>query len=503
MNNNENTNTGVQINVAYLAKMLLKKWWIILLSIVVFGALGFGFAELTKTVDYSSDISFVVTNRQFSNENSEEFYSSSDLSASITMANTYKYILKSRTMCEKVAQASSYQTTAEQVSKAISMTIVNNTNIITMTITTASAAKSYDLALAVVNHYSEIVEKSGYPNSSIAICEYPVAAEKPNTDISALMYCLVGAFVGAMLAFIVITIQNILRNTIQSADDIQNRLDMRLLGVVGKTALRGGKNASKSLLMDGNNTGFSFVETYKVMRTKIESIAAKNRYKVFLVSSAGESEGKTTVSANLAIALAQNGHSVLLIDADLRKPSICKLLGLTNSRENKGHGLSDVLSGGSSMEQAIRYIEKHKIFLLAGTASVADPSEMLSMPQMDKLLRTLRTEFDFILIDTAPAGVVTDASVLANDADAALLVIREDHTPIEKILNTIDDLSAGKSELIGCVLNNASYSAGKSYGRYGQRYGHGRSYGYSRYGRYGYGYGTNDTYAEPMQDWGE
>ena len=414
MSNTDNAASGVQINVAYLVKMVLKKWWAILLSILLFGAAGFGFAEMTKTVTYSSNISFVVTNRQLPNENSEAFYSSSDLSASITMANTYKYILQSRTMCEKVSQACSYQMSAGAVKSCITMNVVANTNIITMTITTGSAAKSYDLAMAVVNHYKDIVEKSGYPNSSIAICEYPIAAERPNTNVSVLMYFMVGAFAGAMVAIIIIMIQNTLRNTIHSVDDIKNRLDVRILGVVGKTVARGGKGASKNLLMNGNNTGFSFVETFKVMRTKIESVSAKNRDKVFMVTSAGESEGKTTVSVNLAISLAQNGHSVLLIDADLRKPSVCKFLGMTNARENKGHGLEDVLSGGSTMEQAIRYVERHKIFLLGGTASVADPSEMLSMPQMDKLLRTMRTEFDYVLIDTAPAGVVTDASVLAN-----------------------------------------------------------------------------------------
>lgn len=481
-----NVNKGAEINVAYLAKAVLSKWWVILLSAVFFALVGFGFSELTKTVTYSSNISFVVSNRHGA-IGDEEAYSSSDLNASITLANTYKYILSSRTMCEKVAQSCSYETTAEQVSKAISLSTVTNTNIIVMTITTGSPAKSYDYALAVIKHYGEIVENSGYPNSSITVCEHPIAATHADSDISVLMYCLVGAFVGLMLALILILILNMMKNTVQSAEDIQRRLDLRIIGLVSRTTLRGNKNAAnKALLMDDGSVGFSFVETYKAIRTKLENIASKKGYKVFLVSSAGENEGKTTVSTNLAISLAQNGHSVLLIDADLRKPSVCKHLSLNNTKENRGHGLPDVLSGKSTFEHAIRYVERHKIFLLAGSNAIADASEMLSTEQMERAVRSMRNEFDFVIIDTAPAAVVTDASVLTNYADAVVFVIREDCTPVEKIQDAIDDLTTGKAELVGCVYNNVTSTAERTYNHYTHRYT--RRYSYGSYG-YGYGYG--------------
>ena len=488
MSNTESERKGVQINVAYLTKMILSKWWLIVLSAVLFGLLGFTAAEFLKTVTYSSTISFVVSNREQTEE--DDAYSSSDLNASITLANTYKYILSSRTMCERVAQTCSYNTTPEEVSRAMNMSTVTGTNIIVMTITTGSSAKSYDFAQAVIQNFGEVVEKIGYPQSSIAVCELPVAATRANTDISAFMYLAVGAFAGIVLALIVIMAMNLTRNTIQSTDDIHSRLDLRVIGLVARTIPRGGKNGSQNLLINSGNVGFAFVETFKAMRTKVESMASKKNYKVFMVSSAGENEGKTTVAANLAIALAQNGHSVLLIDADLRKPSVCKLLELTTGKENRGHGLADILSDASTFEQAIRYVEKHKIFLLASNNAVADPAELLSTQKMEKAIRAMRSEFDFVIIDTAPAGVVTDASILTNYADATILVIREDHSSVEKIVRAIDDLSVGKADLAGCIYNNVSVGEDNSYGRrrYGRRYG----YGYGR--RYGYGYGYGYCY---------
>ena len=491
MSNTENERAGVQINVAYLTKMILSKWWVIVLAAIVFGAVGFVAAEFTKTVTYSSQISFVVSNRQ--TQTQEDAYSSSDLNASITLANTYKYILSSRTMCEKVAQTCSFDTTAEEVSRALAMSAETGTNIIVMTISTPSAAKSYDFALAVIHTFGEVIESTGYSSTSITVCEMPVAATRPNADISALMYLLIGAFGGVILALIVIMILNITRNTIQSTDDIHTRLDLRILGLVGKTVPRGGKaGAQKGLLINSGTVGFSFVETYKAIRTKIENMASKKSQKVFLISSAAESEGKTTVATNLAIALAQNGHSVLLIDADLRKPSVCRQLGLSGGKESRGHGLADVLTGASGLEQAIRYVERHKLFLLASSNAVADPAELLSTSKMEKVIRAMRNEFDFVIIDTAPAGVVTDASILANYVDAALLVIREDYSSVEKILNAIDDLSSGKAELAGCVYNIVSIGAERTYNRrYGRRYG--REYGYYGYG-YGYGYNAGGSY---------
>ncbi len=486
-NSVNNKGKGIEINIAYLVKTVISKWWLILTVSVLCASFGFTFAELTKTPSYTSSVSFVVSNRYVSEEDA---YSSSDLNASITMANTYKYILSSRTMCKKIAETCSYDISAEEVSGAIQMKSVDNTNIIVMNITTSSAAKSYDLAVAAINHYGSIVDETGYSNSRLSICELPVAAKSPDVNYSGIKYVLVGAFAGAIISLIAILIANISKDTVQSAEEIQEKLNMNVMGLVSKINIKGKENKNKALLINNRFVGFSFVETYKAIRTKIENVSAKNGYKTFVVSSAGENEGKTTVASNIAISLAQNGHSVLLIDADLRRPSVCGALDLNIPKDMKTYSLADVINGTCSAEKAIRYIERHKIFLLAGTHSVSDPAEVLSNPKMEEVLRVMRNEFDFIIFDTSPAGVVTDASILTNYVDAVVCVVREDHSPMSKIRMAFDDLSSGKAEIIGCIYNNVASARG--FGSY-NRYYSSKRYGGYKYGYYGYGYGYGDN----------
>ncbi len=489
--NDASNRGGVEINVSYLLKIIFIKWWVILLIGVLGASSGFASAELKKTPTYTSTISFVVSNRALSNEDS---YSSSDINASITMANTYKYILSSRTLCEKVAATCGIPNiTLTDVSRAINMISVTNTNIIIMKITTISSARSYNLAVSVIENFGAVVETAGFTNSTLSVCELPNVPLQQDVNTSSIRSAVVGGFAGVVLALVIILITNIMKDTVQSVDEISARLDLNILGIVSKTDGRDKKRKKKSIydnpiIMSERNAGFAFIETYKALRTKIENISAKQNYKVFVVSSTGEGEGKTTVSTNIAIALAQNGRSVLLIDADLRKPSVCRMLSLTNSKDNKGHSLPDVILDGGSYEKSIRYLDKHKIFILAGTSVVSEPTELLSTSTMEKVIKSVRNEFDFVIIDTAPAGVVTDASIITNYADALIMVIREDHTPVEKIRSALSDLSNGKADIIGCIYNNVSPTgARRLYNRYSRRYGYSQ-YGYNGYG-YGYGYG--------------
>lgn len=484
---------GIEINIAYLAKFIFARWWIILLAGFFGASSGFMLSELTTDPAYTSSISFVVSNRVLTNEDS---YSSSDINASITMANTYKYILSSRTLCEKVAASCGIPNmTSEDVCKAIKMSSVTNTNILIMEITTAGSARSYNLAVSVIDNFDAVVEKAGFVNSSLSVCDLPNVPVKPDTNISGIRYAVVGGFSATVIALIMILLSNVLKDTVQSVDEIGVRLDLIVLGVVSRAfkkskKRKGAGTYDSPILMNERAAGFAFIETYKALRTRIESLSSKHKHKVFVVTSTGEGEGKTTVATNLAIALAQNGRSVLLIDADLRKPAVCRILSLTNITENKGHGLPDAILDAGSYEKAIRYVEKHKIFLLAGTSTVSDPTELLSTPQMERVIKAVRSEFDFVIIDTAPAGVVTDASIITNYADALIMVIREDQSPVDKIRGALADLSNGRAEIIGCVYNNVNpVSNRRLYSQYTRRY-RNNSYGYDYVYGYGYGYGN-------------
>ncbi|HZJ77728.1 MAG TPA: polysaccharide biosynthesis tyrosine autokinase [Clostridia bacterium] len=492
---------GIEINIIKFLRALVKRWWIIVLIAVIGGSAGFTIAEITKTPTYSSTFAFVV-----SNKGDDEVFSSSDIAASIKMANTYKYILSGRTLSNLVASKCSFDVTPEMISNSFEIATIDDSNIIEMKVTTKSIGKSYEIAQIVATNYKDVVDAAGFANSTLNLCESPEAAKKPNYDSTNMQYAIIAMFAIVFLATIVMVVIDFLKDSVQSVEDIKSKLGLKVLGVITNIGdLKGkkrfhkrGSYSNNGLLIDDKRVGFSFVETFKAIRTKIESDANENGHKTILITSAGENEGKTTVAVNIAIVLAQNGRAVLLIDADLRKPSVNKTLNIPATKDK---GLQDVVSGKASVESALKYVEKYKLFVLAGSASTEDSAEVLAMPQIESLLETAGKEFDYIIIDTAPASVVTDASVIARSADAAIMVIKDDTMPINRIKMAMADITGSGAEIIGCIYNNVPYSTGKFYSiyRYASRkyeYGnYGSSYGY--YGKK-YGHGHENSYYDEM-----
>ncbi len=131
-----------------------------------------------------------------------------------------------------------------------------------------------------------------------------------------------------------------------------------------------------------------------MIRTKIEHTAQREKYKTFVVTSTAENEGKTTSAVNIALALAQNGKSVLLVDGDLRKPAVAKLLGINASEDG---GVYGVVNGEKTLAEAIKYSEKYNLFLLVSGKPVFDPSEILSTDAMSDIIKSAEKEFDYII----------------------------------------------------------------------------------------------------------
>lgn len=491
LNSNSNSTSapkGIEINVVFLLETVLKRWWLLVVSAAVMAAIGLGIGVVTTTPTYTSDMSFTTYNQEASN-----VVSSGDINSSVQIANTFKYILRSRTMLEKVAQSCGGNTSIKQIEKSMKVTTEPDTNIIIIRITTTDPNLSYKIAAGFEECYQGVVDYA-YPNATLQLCETPLYPQDPDVSKSAMRFSVIGAIAGFAIAFIGVIIANAARDTVQTVEDIQVKLESNLIGTVGSVRIKGKKkNKGYRLLLSDRTLGFSFIESYKAIRTKVETFCARKNHKVILITSAGENEGKTTFSMNLALSLAQNGKSVLVIDADLRKPAVSKFLNLNVSPE---YDLASVISGKTELSDAIKFVEKHKLFILTTARSNDEPTEILSSQQMAKLIKAAREEFDYVIIDTAPAAVVTDANILSNFADAAILVVRENFSPCARIRGVIDDISGNKAELIGCVFNNvASDGVRGAYSKYKYGYGYGyggRHYGYGGYG-YGYGYGSNDS----------
>lgn len=203
-------------------------------------------------------------------------------------------------------------------------------------------------------------------------------------------------------------------------------------------------------------------ESYRTLRTNIQYSSFDKECKSIVITSSEPGEGKSTTAANLALSLAQGEKKVILIDCDLRKPSIHKKFKISNLT-----GLSDVLIG---KEKLIQVLKKHgdNLLLLTSGKIPPNPSEMLGSKAMKNLLKELRENFDYIIIDTPPVQAVTDSQVLSTEADGTLLVIKAEKTKKDSVHNSINLLRKVNANIIGTILNEVNNDNGNYY-YYGEK----------------------------------
>ncbi len=218
---------------------------------------------------------------------------------------------------------------------------------------------------------------------------------------------------------------------------------------------------------------FQIVEAYKAIRTNLLFALSTGENKVVAISSAEPNAGKSTTAANLAITMAQTGARVLLIDGDLRKPSLHKTFRL-----NRTNGLSMILSGLLSVDECIcRDVAKNLDFIPSGSIP-PNPSELLGSAAMDQLLDEASKTYDYIFLDMPPLGVVSDALIVGSKTAGIVLVCRQRQTTYEELQNAIDNINEVGETLLGVVITNIRRDL-NSYGRYAK-------YRYYKYYNYSY-----------------
>ena len=199
-------------------------------------------------------------------------------------------------------------------------------------------------------------------------------------------------------------------------------------------------------------------EQYKTIRTNLQFSSVDGDLKSILLTSAGPSEGKSSTTANLAIVFAQQGKRVLLIDADMRKPTLHYTFRLDNRK-----GLSSVLVGEATLEEAVTPSEVPGLELLSCGPLPPNPSELLGSKSMEALHVEATSQYDLVIFDTPPVLAVTDAQILANMCDGAIMVVRSNQTEYEEAIKAKELLTVGKAKLLGAVLNDRVMKKGQYY----------------------------------------
>jgi capsular exopolysaccharide synthesis family protein len=208
-------------------------------------------------------------------------------------------------------------------------------------------------------------------------------------------------------------------------------------------------------------------EQYRSLRTRISRAEHGRVLRALIITSPNKGDGKSLTAANLALTMAQEfNQRVLLLDADMRRPSLHRLFGIADTP-----GLSDVLMGGAALEEALVTIEDHRLTVLPSGMIPSHPAELLGSLPMRRLLETLRSRFDRIIIDMPPVSPLADVAIASSMADGVLMIVRAGVTPKPAIENALSGIESSK--VLGLVLNDAGEAAGK--------YGYRGTYGGYRY----------------------
>lgn len=487
-NNRTNENkkeTFVTVYISDILKGLRRFWWVCVAAAILAG----GYRGITEKLNfvpqYTSSVTLTVnTQYQTSAVKGISVYSYYyDSTTASVLAKTFPAILSCNMLQERICE----DLDIPYVPVALSASCPPGSNMFTISATGNNAKSTYDVLVSAIDNYPAVAE---YVVGSIEfdVLKPPAVATSPSNEVSFVKEGIKGAIVGVFFGLAFIFAYILQRKTVKTKNDIKTKLNLEPLAVVPQVTFKKRAMATdKSLLFTNPDISSGFPEAFRVLRNVFISSLNENE-KIIMATSSVPGEGKTTVVTNLALALADHNKNVLLVDGDIRHPSVLALLGI-DSDEIDYETETDLYK--------IAYLEEFRLRVLMPAAKDENSSGYFSSANIGNMFAELRNSYDYILVDTPPCGLISDALFIAQHADAAIFVMYQDAVRISRIRNTMDSLMTTDIRILGAVLNGTAqgisgYGYGYGYGGYGYGYGYGK-YGYGKYGygygKYGYGYG--------------
>ena len=456
MNNQERKETDAVelIDIMSIIKdyfRVFRKMWKQIIALIVLCTVGITLLAnhryvpyYTASATYSINIGADVQNGSSMNK---AFF---DNSAAEQMATTFPYILTSGVLQRKVAK----EMEVPAISGSLSAKVTPNTNFLTIAVTDVDADRAYNTLQAVVNNYPSVSEVI-IGKIDMEMLDETGVPKKPDNEKDLKRDAVKGALIGIILGLAWVLAVGVFRRTIRREEDCAKRFNSRCLCTVPRIMKKKkSKEDIEKLNILEDNISPEFVEAFQILANKVVYGIEKNNVRSILITSALAGEGKSTIAVNLALSLAQEGKRVALIDGDLRNPSDAKILGSENKK-----GLVDYLKGKAKLADCMvsakdLFQAKIPFIFISGGEPVANGAELLENARMRRLLEELENQADYVIFDTAPVGLLTDASVLAEFADGALFVIKRDYAKSDYILEGMEQLKDDNIPIMGCVLND-------------------------------------------------
>lgn len=428
-----------------LAKDVIRNFWAVILAGVI-AFLGLYVAEYSVyKPEYKSEATLVVRAKAASS------LAYTNLSASSEMASIYTKVFTQSAMEKMAAENAGY----ESFDGEIEASVHESTNLLNISVISSDPEKAYNLLSSVLKVYPNISD-AVFSNSVIDIVSAPEMPTSPTNTISSSRRIQIAMLVAAA-QFALILVLSFFRDTVKNVKIFEKKIDAKLLGTISherrplplwKRIL--GKK--RGMLIDTAFATLKFTEDYSQVATKLNYMRRNTGSKVFTITSVSENEGKSTVSSNIAISLAQRGYKVVLMDLDLRKPAMYKIFRYRRPLKVE---FSDILRGEVSPKEYdfLRY-KKTNLFLALSRKSCPDASEWIGSDIVRQCLNSLKEKVDFVIIDTPPASVSADAMSLAKISDKTILVVRTDMVDVADINDTIMTISNVGGSFAGCLLND-------------------------------------------------
>lgn len=291
----------------------------------------------------------------------------------------------------------------------------------------------------------------------------------PDRRRNVLMALVAGLMLGGGLVFA----RDLLSNTVKSYADIETRLHANVLGVVPlikKEKSKGRKSKNRELhAITFQDTHSAFTESFRTIRTALDLASLEHPHKTLCITSSLPGEGKSTVAVNLASVLAQMGRRVLLVDTDMRKPTLAKLMDLPSDAP----GLADYLGAKKELNDCLHTQENGHLIVMPAGKYTSDPLEMLSSDRFKRFIAGFSAKCDHIIFDSPPTQAVSDSLILCSIADAAIFVVKASSTPVKLIKNQLARLKRTNTRILGIVLNQLKdIEKNSDYGGYYDSYGY-------------------------------
>ena len=480
-----------EINLLQILKVLLRKWWLVLICAVEGALVFFLVTYFFITPQYTASAKLYVNNST-SIEDISVKLTSSDLSASRSLLDTYAVILKTRRTLEEVIEAADLPYSYEKLVGMISATDVDGTEIMKISVTSSDPEEARLIANTIVEVLPKQISKimHGSTVEVVDLAVTPKGASSPSYKKNILLGFMIGFMISAAL---VLLLDMVIYDKIEESSWLSERFQERIPVLVTipdafakkKKGRYGGyyyrekeqkASSPEEVLAEaekdmfpGLGRGMDFVvsEAYNRLRTNVEFACPRKDGvgRVIGVTSSCPQEGKSFNAINLAYALAKDGYQVLLLDSDMRRPSISEKLKLEQSP-----GLSNILSGKAEYCTHKSVLDKNLSVITAGDIP-PNPSELIGSERMEKVIALLSKSYDFVIVDLPPVGSVTDPTAISGFLDGMILVVRHKMSRRRDVTGAVRELEFSKTHVLGFVYNGFKeghgYYAGKHYYKYG------------------------------------